>query len=54
MSYLVLLLLATAVIIVTLWVGFHRHRREEILQCIVSKVIRYLAKLQQVPGNRIV
>lgn len=49
--YLIKLLLSPAVAIITLGVRPHCHGGEEVLECIVTKVVCYFTKLQQISAT---
>jgi len=46
--HLVLQLLSLAMLIITLLVGPHGHRGEEVLEGVVAQVVRHVSKLQKV------
>ena len=51
-TYLTFLLSQLTVVVVTLRVWFHGPAGEEVTHCIVANVLRYLAKLEKIPGDR--
>ena len=46
------LLSKSTVLVVTLRVWFHGPAGEEVTHCIVANVLRHLAKLEEIPGEK--
>ena len=51
-TYLMFLLSESTVLVVTLRVWFHGPAGEEVTHCTVANILRYFAKLEEIPGDR--